>query len=83
MDRIPSSTYKAVEANVRSVADLEREFESRRGFSEKIADLIAGFSGSMSFVGLHAIWFVLWFLINTRVLPILPAFDRIRSSCSR
>lgn len=29
----------------------------------------------MSFVGLHAIWFVLWFLINTRVLPILPAFD--------
>ncbi len=75
MDRIPSSTYKAVEANVRSVADLEREFESRRGFSEKIADLIAGFSGSMSFVGLHAIWFVLWFLINTRVLPILPAFD--------
>ena len=29
----------------------------------------------MLFVGLHAFWFLLWFLINTRVLPIVRPFD--------
>lgn len=75
MDRPSSSTPQTVEANIHCVADLERDLEAHRGLSDRIPDLIADFSGSMSFVGLHAIWFVLWFLINTRVLPILPAFD--------
>jgi len=68
----PPST---VVRNIHSVADLERAFEDRRTPVDRIADLIGGFSGSFAFVALHAIWFTLWFLINTGVLPVLPRFD--------
>jgi uncharacterized membrane protein len=65
----------AVEQNIRSVADLESAFENRRTFVDRVADLIGGFSGSFAFVALHIVWFLLWLLINTGVLPILPRFD--------
>ncbi len=64
-----------VQSNIRSIADLDRNFEQQRSLKERIADLIGGFSGSMTFVALHFIWFALWFLINTRVLPIVKPFD--------
>ena len=75
MNRKLSSAPATVEANIHCVADLEQEFESRRSITDRVADLIAGFSGSMSFFSLHALWFVVWFLINTRVLPIIHPFD--------
>ncbi len=68
----PPST---VQSNIHSIAELDRSAEAQRTLSERIADLIAGFSGSMSFVALHAIWFILWFLINTKVLPWIKPFD--------
>ena len=63
-----------VEANIKSVAEMERTLEENRGFVDRVADAIGGFSGSMSFVGLHVLWFTTWFLINTGVLP-FPRFD--------
>ena len=70
-----------MEQNIRSVAALERSFEEKRDWVGRIADVIAGFSGSMAFVALHVLWFVLWFLINTRVgrqipgIRAIPVFD--------
>ena len=64
-----------VESNIRCVADLEKKFEEKRSFVDRVADLIGGFSGSFSFVALHVIWFIVWFLINTGVVPIFPRFD--------
>jgi CRP/FNR family cyclic AMP-dependent transcriptional regulator len=41
---------------------------------QRIADVIAWFSGSMSFLALNALWFATWIAINT--LPLgLPRFD--------
>ena len=54
---------------------MERDFEEHRGFVDRVADLIGGFSGSMSFVMLHVVWFTTWFLVNTGVLPLVPKFD--------
>jgi uncharacterized membrane protein len=72
MKPAPLST---VQTNLRTIADLERTDEARRGLIDRIADLIANFSGTMLFVGIHVLWFTLWFLINTGVLPIAPKFD--------
>ena len=72
MSSTPSHT---VEANIRTIAELEESSEAERSFKDRIADVIGGFSGSMSFVGLHVAWFALWFLINTKVLPIVKPFD--------
>lgn len=43
--------------------------------SERLADRITRFTGSMKFVALHLALYGLWILINLRVLPILPAWD--------
>ena len=64
-----------VAENIRTIADLEQSSEAERSVKDRMADVIGGFSGSMSFVGLHVLWFGLWFLINTKVLPIVKAFD--------
>ena len=54
---------------------MDRDFDEHRTFTDRVADTIGSFSGSMSFVGLHITWFALWFLINTGVLHFIPRFD--------
>ena len=70
------SASATVRENIRTVAHLEQEFEDKRGPVDRLADLIGDFSGSMSFVLVHVVWFAAWFLINTGVLRLgLPRFD--------
>lgn len=59
-----------VVANIRSVADMQKRMEETRSLSDRIADMIGGFSGSMSFVVIHVIFFIAWFLVNTLPLGI-------------
>ena len=66
---------QAVEANIQSVASMEESLETNRTFVDRVADVIGGFSGSMTFVGLHVLWFTSWFLINTGLIPGVPRFD--------
>ena len=66
---------QAVEANIQSVASMEESLETNRTFMDRVADVIGGFSGSMTFVGLHVLWFISWFLINTGLIPGVPRFD--------
>ncbi len=54
---------------------METSLENRRTLVDRIADLIGGFSGSMTFVFIHVAWFVAWFLINTGVMPVVKRFD--------
>ena len=70
------SASATVRENIQTVAHLEQEFEDRRGPVDRLADLIGDFSGSMSFVLVHVVWFSAWFLINTGVVSFgLPRFD--------
>ena len=64
-----------IERNIQNQVRLRVETVSRRSFQERIADTITAFSGNMSFVYLHALWFGLWVLLNTDWLGIRP-FDR-------
>lgn len=70
-----SKALGPVEANIRSVAELERSFEERKSFMDRIADGIAGFSGSIFFIALHVLWFVIWFFINCGIIRGIPRFD--------
>ena len=54
-----------IERNVQNQARLRLEAASVRTFQERMADAITAFSGSMSFVYLHVLWFGLWVLLNT------------------
>ena len=66
----PGGAPKAVAANIQSVAQMETSLERGRTLVDRIADIIGGFSGSMTFVLLHVIWFTAWFVLNTLPLGI-------------
>ncbi|MFL5320432.1 MAG: DUF1003 domain-containing protein [Myxococcaceae bacterium] len=42
---------------------------------QRVADLLAAFSGSITFLVVHIIWFAIWVSVNTGMLPLLPPFD--------
>ena len=60
--------------NINVVVGLEEEALTRRAFADKMSDAIAAFVGSIPFVVIHLVWFAVWTLINTGVLPSLK-FD--------
>jgi uncharacterized membrane protein len=68
-----------IERNIQNQVRLRLEALSRRTFQERLADAITVFSGNLSFVYLHALWFGLWVLLNTGWFGIRP-FDAFPSS---
>jgi uncharacterized membrane protein len=61
--------------NISTVMKLEERFLQERSTVERIGDAIGSFAGSMKFVVIHITIFILWFLVNTKVIPGIPAFD--------
>jgi uncharacterized membrane protein len=55
--------------------NVNEESTDERSAVQRAADLIAQFSGSVSFLIMHAIGFALWILVNTIHLPGIPQFD--------
>jgi uncharacterized membrane protein len=66
---------RPAQANIETVARLEAEFLEQRSMKDRIGDAIAGFAGTMTFVIVHVIGLILWFLINTGALPIVKPWD--------
>ncbi len=54
--------------------NANEEAEEKISALQRIADWISWFSGSMSFLLLNAIWFVIWIALNTLPLGV-PQFD--------
>ncbi len=69
------STSEAIRQNIALVAKLEEKFQQRRSVTGRIADAIAAFCGSMSFVVSHLVLFMAYFAINAGWMPGIPAFD--------
>lgn len=53
--------------------NANEETETKSTMLERVTDAIAAFSGSLAFLALHAVWFLVWIGLNT--IPGLPAFD--------
>lgn len=59
--------------NVQEILQLEKAAKEERTRSELVAEAIANFCGSMTFVWVNVVWFGSWILIN--VLPGIPHID--------
>ena len=57
----------------RAARNINLEMEVRSTTLEKIADVIAEFSGSIAFLILNAVWFLVWIVWNC--IPRIPHFD--------
>jgi uncharacterized membrane protein len=52
--------------NLDTVMKVEEKEQARRSFSDRAADAITAFCGSMNFVWTHVAWFGAWLFVNTR-----------------
>ena len=64
-----------VQENIATIARMEEEFLEKRNRTERLGDAIGSFVGTMTFVVLHLIWFSTWIVVNTKLIPGIPAFD--------
>jgi uncharacterized membrane protein len=60
----PNSAEGLTDRNVRTIVDLERSARASRCASDRIADLVARFCGTLTFVWVHVAWFGAWILFN-------------------
>jgi len=75
MMAVMSSRMRVTTNRLRQMAtrNANEEMETKVTALERITDTIAAFSGSLTFLGLHAIWFLVWIGLNT--IPGLLSFD--------
>src|SRR5687768_10885148 len=76
--RLSPRLARVVDRNIDTLIEICNNLERRRSRSDRMADGITRFSGSMGFVYLHVLWFAAWILYNEAAhrqwLP-LTAFD--------
>jgi uncharacterized membrane protein len=66
---------RVLERNIEALLEMRRRHLNERKIHDRVADRITGFVGSMSCVYLHALFFGLWILVNSKT-PLVPAFMR-------
>jgi uncharacterized membrane protein len=71
--REASTVEQLTEQNVKAIVELDRAARADCSFSQRAAQRIAAFCGSMVFVWIHVGWFVAWIAFNT--LPGLKHLD--------
>jgi uncharacterized membrane protein len=62
-----------IQEQIELIAKHEQEFLERRTRGERVSDEVAGFIGSLWFVGLHLLGFAVWIVMN--LLPHVRHFD--------
>ena len=68
------SAEELTQQNVATVSKLEESAREQRTSTDRIAEAIANFCGSMTFVWVHVIWFGGWILLNS--IPGIPHIDQ-------
>ena len=74
-DETTARTQDATRRNIEAVAKLEQDFLRRRSVTDRLADAIAWFSGSIWFVLVHAAGLVAWVVVNLGFVPGIRPFD--------
>ena len=70
-DSLQTNTQK----NIAAVSTIEHDALECRSKGERVGDVIARSAGQMWFTGLHALWFVIWIVLNCSLIPGLQPFD--------
>ena len=71
--RRPRTAADVTRENIRAMRKLEELAVAKRTVADRIAEFVARFCGSITFVWIHALLFAVW--IGWNVLPHLPHFD--------
>src|SRR5256885_7308748 len=66
------SVEELTQRNVETVSKLEEATREQRSNADRVAEVIASFCGSMTFVWVHVVWFGGWIVFN-----LLPGFKHV------
>src|SRR4051812_48131391 len=69
------SINRTLERNIRVLVRRREAEEKRARLEEKISSRIAAFTGSMTFVYIHAAVYAVWIVLNLGWIPGIAPFD--------
>lgn len=70
-----SNNQRNLGSGIRLLRSIKGKADDKRTFAERVADkLTAGF-GSMFFLVVNVVWFVVWIVINVGLIPGIEPFD--------
>lgn len=73
---IPDNSFNdRVRSRRRVIRSFVSRYNKNRSFAERAADAVANFCGSIEFFVLNLVWFTVWMLVNTKLIPGLEPFD--------
>jgi uncharacterized membrane protein len=64
-----------LQEHIQVILKHEEEFMAGRTAAERLGDFLGAFVGSLTFIGIHVIWFAAWILVNTIRIAHIPHFD--------
>jgi len=70
--KIEQDVLHSIQEHELLAMNVDKEFESSWSFGERLADGIARFGGSWSFISCFGAFLVLWIVLNTLVLGLQP-----------
>jgi len=71
----PSGLSGTLRDNITALAERERQERAAAPWSERLANRITAFTGSMTFVAVHVVIVALWIGANLGWIPGAPRFD--------
>jgi len=71
----PEQFGQVLARNITNLVEMRQRAARERSTQDRIADAITGFTGSMTFVALHAVLFGVWILVNLGLMPLVQPFD--------
>ena len=73
--RQPTALAPVLERNIEALAARRKREAKAASWTERLADVIRSFAGSMTFLGLHLLIVSVSILANLRWIPGVPAWD--------
>jgi uncharacterized membrane protein len=70
-----SHMAQVVERNIHALLARQHREEEHQPMQQRVADAITRFTGSMTFVYLHAAIYGCWIVVNLGWIPSIPKFD--------
>jgi uncharacterized membrane protein len=64
---INDPTSEAARRNITRVTQLESDYEERRSSLDRVVARIASYTGSLKFLSVHTVWFLVWIALNSGI----------------
>ncbi len=75
LDNLFSGREVNVTARREAIKSFKAKANAKRSTAEKFADWLTAYFGSVFFLGINAVWFLIWITINTGLMPGIEPFD--------